>query len=269
MPEAVDTTSGSSTRGRVLITGSAGALGSLAFDGLAAAGFATRGMDVVPPTRPQPDFLLGSVSSPERMAEACSGVDGVLHLAGASTPEASWEECLAANVVGTRTVLEAARVSGVRRVVVASSNHAVGFTRRGAGVLPADVPARPDSFYGVSKVAMEALASYYADEFGMRTLSLRIGSCFPRPTSSRMLATWLSPDDLVRLAVAAMTAEWTGHRVVWGISRNTRRWWSLDEAAAIGFLPEDDAEVYADDVEPAEEAFVGGRAPGVRAASRG
>jgi uronate dehydrogenase len=113
----------------------------------------------------------------------------------------------------------------------------------------------------VSKIAAEALASFYADEHGLQTVSLRIGSCFPRPTSTRMLATWLSPADFVRLAVAALTADWDGHVTVWGVSRNTRRWWSLEEAARIGFEPQDDAEAYAHDLPIGEERFLGGLAP--------
>ncbi len=123
------------------------------------------------------------------------------------------------------------------------------------------MPVRPDSLYGISKAAVEALASFYADEHGMRTASLRIGSCFPRPTSRRMLASWLSPDDFVRLVLATLTGTWDGHTVVWGVSANTRRWWSLEAGRAIGFEPQDDAERYADEVSDDDSDRVGGSAP--------
>jgi uronate dehydrogenase len=138
----------------------------------------------------------------------------------------------------------------VRRVVLASSNHAVGFTPRSDTPLPATVPPRPDTYYGVSKVVMEALGSLYADRYGMDIASLRIGTCLPQPVDTRSLAIWLSPDDVARLVEACLAAPPFGHRIVWGVSANTRRWWSLAEGEALGFQPTSDAEGYAAVVPP-------------------
>jgi uronate dehydrogenase len=131
--------------------------------------------------------------------------------------------------------------------VLASSNHATGFTTRpSSGLLrEVDAPPRPDTYYGVSKVAMEALGSLYADRYGLDVVCLRIGSAFPEPTTTRMLATWLSPDDTVSLVDAALRAPSPGFAVVWGVSDNTRNWWDLTAARALGYQPADDAEVYA------------------------
>ena len=109
----------------------------------------------------------------------------------------------------------------------------------------ADAPPRPDTYYGVAKVAMEALGSLYADRYGLDVVCLRIGSALPEPLAVRHLATWLSPGDTVRLVDAALRTPSPGHRVVWGVSANTRGWWDLTAARALGYEPADDAEAYA------------------------
>ena len=145
-------------------------------------------------------------------------------------------------------MLEAARRAGVRRVVLASSNHATGYTPRPDGGLltEADAPHRPDTYYGVSKATMEALGSLYVDRYGLDVVCLRIGSAFPEPTSLRQLSTWLSPTDTVALVDAALSAPAPGFAVVWGVSDNTRRWWDLTAAEALGYRSVDDAERYAE-----------------------
>jgi uronate dehydrogenase len=191
--------------------------------------------------------VVADVTDLAAIADAVAGADAVVHLAGISG-ESTWPAISHANIEGTYCVLEAARRAGVPRVVLASSNHATGFTTRPAsGVLTeADAPPRPDTYYGVSKVAMEALGSLYVDRYGMDVVCLRIGSAFPEPTTIRTLSTWLSPADTVSLVDAALTAPSPGFAVVWGVSNNTRNWWDLTAARALGYDPQDDAEVYAE-----------------------
>ncbi len=171
----------------------------------------------------------------------------VVHLAGIAG-ESTWPAIAHTNIDGTYCALEAARRSGVSRVVLASSNHATGYTPRPDGGLlrEEDAPPRPDTYYGVAKVTMEALGSLYVDRYGLDVVCLRIGSAFPEPTTTRQLATWLSPGDTVSLVDAALTAPSPGFSVVWGVSDNTRRWWDLSAARALGYEPADDAEVYAE-----------------------
>jgi NADP-dependent aldehyde dehydrogenase len=178
-------------------------------------------------------------------------VDAVVHL-GALSTEAAWEDLLAVNIDGTRKLLEAMRQQGVGRLVLASSVHAAGFRTRaeadpapGAGLAAETVP-RPDTYYGVSKAATEALASLYHSRFGLDVSCLRIGGLHPHPVSPEDLAVWLSPDDGGRLVEACLGSHPPGFRILWGISRNTRRWWSLAEAEALGYAPQDDAEHWAD-----------------------
>jgi uronate dehydrogenase len=95
---------------------------------------------------------------------------------------------------------------------------------------------------------MEALGSLYADRYGLDVVALRIGSALPEPRTPRHLSTWLSPADTVALVDAALTAPAPGFAVVWGVSANTRGWWDLSAARALGYEPGDDAEVYAEAV---------------------
>jgi uronate dehydrogenase len=236
---------------RILITGGAGKVAALLRPRLARPGRVLRLLDVRDPAGGAgEEAVVGSVTDRDTVVEACRGVDAVVHMGGQSR-ESGAEEVLRLNALGTYTVLEAARLAGVRRVVIASSNHAAGFHTRGQapeGGLPADVTGRPDTLYGWSKVAAEAIGRLYADRYGMDVICLRIGLWFPTPPGLRGLAMWLSPDDGARLVEACLAAESPGFRIVWGISRNTRRWWSLAEGEAIGYFPKDDAEEYAGQV---------------------
>jgi uronate dehydrogenase len=237
---------------RLLITGAAGNVGRLLRSRLAQPGRTLRLLDVreAEPAAPGEavELLVASVTDLDAMTTACAGADAVLHLGGQST-EAGPLEVLQLNAYGTYCVLEAARQTGVRRVVIASSNHAVGFhenTDLPPGGLPADVAARPDTLYGWSKAAAEAVGRLYADRYGMDVICLRIGMWFPTPPDLRGLALWLSPDDGARLVEASLAVPSPGYRLVWGISRNTRRWCSLAPGEEIGYHPQDDAERYAE-----------------------
>ncbi|MEV4149983.1 NAD(P)-dependent oxidoreductase [Amycolatopsis sp. NPDC049691] len=233
---------------RVLITGSAGVVGTLMRPRLKREGRVLRLLDVAPQTASDAseEVVTASVTDAAAMASACEGVDALIHLGGHSR-ENSWEATLDVNINGTHTVLEAARAAGISRVILASSNHAVGF-RRNDEDLPADSSPRPDTYYGVSKAAIEALGSLYHSRFGMDVIVIRIGSCFetPLPLGPRGLTTWLSPDDGARLFEACLAAPSPGYRLIWGVSDNTRRIYSLAEAEALGYKSLDDAEVYAD-----------------------
>ncbi|WP_328996678.1 NAD(P)-dependent oxidoreductase [Kribbella sp. NBC_01245] len=238
----------------VLITGAAGLIGTILRERLDRP---LRLLDVVEPPAAAPGESVEilpatSVTHLPALRFACEGVDAVIHLGGIPL-EDRWEKILAVNIDGTRAVLEAARQAGVPRVILASSNHAVGFERRSQAPpegLPADVPPKPDTYYGMSKAAMEALGSLYHSRYGMDVVCLRIGSCREQPFAASELPIWLSPDDMGRLAVAALDTPAPGFRIVWGVSRNTARWWSLAEGEAIGYHPADDSAAFAADVVP-------------------
>lgn len=229
----------------ILLTGAAGRIGSVLRESLPALGWQVRSFD----RTAVPGGIVGDVGSAADLDAAMAGAaddpafSAVVHFAGMPT-EAPWPVIRDANVDGLVQVFEAARRIGVRRVVYASSNHATGFTPV-ADDLPADVPPRPDTLYGVSKAFGEALARYYVDRYGMQVACLRIGTFDDVPRNARALSTWLSPGDCVRLVDACLRAESLTYAIVWGISANTRRTWNLDSAQALGYRPLDDAEDYA------------------------
>ncbi|MFF1697430.1 NAD-dependent epimerase/dehydratase family protein [Streptomyces sp. NPDC058257] len=230
----------------ILLTGAAGGLGTLMRGLLPAYGYRLRLLDVLP-IDGEPDAITADLADKKALREAVRGVDAVIHLAGISL-EASFDKILRANIEGTYNLYEAAREEGVRRVVFASSNHALGFTPRPVGddpLIAVDAPRRPDTFYGLSKSFGEDLAQFYWDKHGVETVSVRIGSCFLEPSSVRMLSVWMSPGDGARLFDAALTAPAVGHTVVYGSSANTRLWWDLSSARALGYEPQDDSEQYA------------------------
>lgn len=185
--------------------------------------------------RAEPGVSELDVTDAAAVERACDGVEAVVHLGGV-TGGGSFDEVLEVNLRGTENVLRA----GAPRVVLASSNHAAGFWSRPAdGLLPDDVPPRPDSYYGWSKAAIESLGRLYHDRFGLHVVCLRIGACFPEPTLPRHQALWLSPGDAARLVEASLSA--TGYHVVWGVSANRHRWFSTAGGEAIGYRPRDDA----------------------------
>ncbi|MFJ4712520.1 NAD-dependent epimerase/dehydratase family protein [Streptomyces sp. NPDC088785] len=262
----------------ILLTGAAGGLGTLMRELLPPHGYTLRLLDVRP-VAGAPDAIVADLNDTEALREAVRGVDGVLHLAGISL-ESTFDKIVESNIKGTQRLYEAVRAEGADRpdgtaprVVFASSNHAIGYTPRprtedGAPLVPVSTPRRPDTFYGLSKSFGEDLAQYYWDQHGIETVSVRIGSCFREPTDVRMMSVWMSPADGARLFHAALSAPDVGHTVVYGSSANTRVWWDLSSARALGYAPQDDSEVYAekllaefgplDDADPAHR-YMGGR----------
>jgi uronate dehydrogenase len=249
----------------VVVTGGSGSIGTALRERLPALGWQVAGVD-----RSAADGVaaadvtsaadLDAAFDAAGAAGAAGAVEAVVHLA-AQASEAPWPVIRDTNIEGTYQVFEAARRHGVVRVVYASSVHAVGFTPVTDG-LAGDAPPRPDTLYGVSKVFGEALGRYYADRYGLRVACLRIGTFAPRPFDRRSLATWLSPGDCARLVDACLRAPELSYALVWGVSDNTRRTWSLDGARSLGYRPQDDAEDYAhelpDDVPDPSDGYVGG-----------
>ncbi|HEV2636871.1 MAG TPA: NAD(P)-dependent oxidoreductase [Actinocrinis sp.] len=235
----------------VLITGAAGVVGGILRRRLARPGRTLRLLDLAAlEAGPGEETIVGSVTDLAAVEQACAGVDAVIHLGGISS-EAPWAKILDVNINGTYNVFEGARRAGVPRVVFASSNHAVGFHTPADYPLPEDAQIAPDTYYGVAKAAGEALGSLYHDRYGLDVISVRILTCFPELPSPRALSTWLSPDDAGRLFEACLTAPSPGYRIVYGVSANTRggeAWVSLAAARELGYLPQDDAEVHAEDV---------------------
>jgi uronate dehydrogenase len=234
---------------RLLLTGAAGGLGRelrprlkahcgvLRVSDIAALGAAAPGEELVP----------AALEQAEAVHALLDGVDAVVHLGGVSV-EGPFGPILQANIVGVYNLYEAARKHRVRRIVFASSNHVTGFYRQDE-VIDATMPMRPDGYYGISKAFGENMAQFYFDRYGIETVSLRIGSSFPEPVDRRMLATWMSFDDLERLVVASLSAPVVGHSVIYGMSDNATTWWDNTPARHIGYRPQDSSEPFRADRE--------------------
>ena len=227
---------------RLLLTGAAGGLGRELRPRLRRLVQVLRLSDVaeMAPAGPGEEVMTAALQDAAAVDRIVAGSAAIVHLGGIST-EGPFAPILEANIVGVWHLYEAARRHGVRRVVFASSNHVTGFYRQDEVIGPAD-PMRPDGHYGLSKAFGENVARFYFDRYGIESVCLRIGSSFPEPKDRRMLATWLSYDDLERLVVASLTAPVVGCSIVYGVSDNTTTWWDNTSASHLGFRPEDSSE---------------------------
>lgn len=241
---------------RVLITGAGGGIGRALRETLRGVYPILRLSDRVPllPARPGDKGVeevdqtdIADMAAVERMVAGC---DGIVHLGGISG-EASWDEILEGNIVGLYNVFEAARRAGVRRIVMATSNHAVGFYPRAQRIDHRVIP-RPDSRYGVSKAFSEALASLYSDKHGIGFLLTRIGNFGERPIDKRRLSIWVSPRDYTQLVRIGLEHPEIRYEIVYGVSNNRRSWYDNSNAYRLGYRPEDDSEPYAEAVLAAE-----------------
>ncbi len=252
--------------GRILITGAAGSLGGHLRRGLPHLADRLRLVDVRPmgEAAAHEEIVVCDLSDRDAAFEVTRDCDAILHFAG-HPREQSFDEILANTLPAAYNVYEGARRHGARRVVYASSIHAVGFAPV-EEVVDTRAPHRPDTFYGLTKTFVEDLASLYWDKFGLESVCLRICSCFPEPADRRMLWSWLSFADCVRLAEASLTAPRVGFSVIYGTSDNARAAVSNAHARHIGFRPHDSADGFAAQViartERPDPRFVGHRVVG-------
>ena len=226
----------------ILLTGAAGRLGTQLRRGLAPLARRLRLTDRVTIADPQPheDCIAADLSDEVAIRALCKGVDAIVHFGGAPM-ERPWDEVLNDSIRGSYHIYEGARRAGVPRVVYASSVHAIGYHPLTAQI-DATAPHRPDGLYGLSKCFAEDLGRLYWDKFGIETVALRIFSSFPEPADRRMLWSWLSFDDCIRLVTAALTAPSVGFTVAFGTSDNAVKPYDNRLAGHLGFHPQDNTE---------------------------
>lgn len=229
---------------KLLLTGAAGGLGRALRERLKANCQVLRLSDRadVGAAGPGEEVVLADLADAAAVDPMVQGVQAIVHLGGVSV-EGPFGPILQANILGVYNLYEAARKHGVKRVVFASSNHVTGYYRQ-SETIDADAPPRPDGLYGVSKAFGEDLSRFYFDRYGIETACVRIGSSFPEPKDRRMLATWLSFDDLHRLITACLTTPVLGHSIVFGMSDNAVTWWDNSRARHIGFAPKDSSDIF-------------------------
>lgn len=230
---------------RILLTGAAGGLGRILRERIKPWADVVRLSDLaeVGELGANEEFVRCDLADKAAVLALMEGVDAVLHFGGIST-EAPFEAIMQANILGVANLYEAIHKHGVKRVIFASSNHAVGYYKT-TDMLDASMPARADSMYGISKCFGETMSRYYYDRFGVETVCIRIGSSFPEPANKRMMSTYFSYDDLVEMLRCSLFAPRVGHTIVFGMSDNPSVWWDNRYARHLGYKAKDSSEVFA------------------------
>ncbi|GAB3415542.1 NAD-dependent glucose-6-phosphate dehydrogenase Azf [Haloparvum alkalitolerans] len=253
----------------VLLTGAGGRVGQAILDGIGDA-YEWRLLDREPlPAEKVPagvddgDVYVADITDEEAVREAVAGVGAVIHLAGDPRKNAPWDSVLRNNIDGTQVLMSAAVEAGVERFAFASSNHAVGHyeTERKPDLYREDddfrldgteLP-RPGNLYGVSKATGEFLGRYYHDETGLSVVCVRIGNLtkdHPPREYERGQAMWLSHRDCAHLFDRCLRADY-GFEIVYGISENDRRYYSIERAKeALGYEPRDNSAEFTFEGEP-------------------
>ena len=230
---------------KIILTGAAGRLGSYLREPLTKLADSLVSTDIVDDIGKLykgETYLAADLSNLDAMLQVTEGADMIVHF-GAIGDEAPFDDILNSNIVEAYNVWEAAYKNGVRRVIYASSVHAIGMHDRTAGI-GLDAPHKPDTYYGLAKCFAEDLASLYWDKRGIESVCMRIFSC-AQVTNARALGTWLSYDDLIHLVEQSITTPVTKFTTVWGVSNNDRCPVDNSTAAFLGYKPKDNAEQFA------------------------
>jgi nucleoside-diphosphate-sugar epimerase len=197
----------------VLVTGSAGRIGQAAVRELKTRGHFVRGLDLVP-TPGADESVVGNITDADAVRRAAVGTWGLIHLAATPDDDDFLTKLLPNNIVGVYHVLEAARLAGVRRLVLASSGQVVWW-QRFTGPLPigADVQPTPRGWYAATKLFQEAAGRAYAEAHGLSVIVVRLGWCPRTPEHVAELArtpwgqdVYLSPGDAGRFFACAIEA---------------------------------------------------------------
>lgn len=234
---------------RIVLTGACGNLGMVLREPLSRMAETLVSTDIaVAPAQllPNETYVQADVAQMDQVGPVLEGAEMVVHF-GAYVDEAPFEKLLGPNFIGAYNIWEAAHRHGLRRVVYASSIHAMGMEPTNAGV-DTDTPHRPDTFYGLAKCFSEDLGRMYWEKRGLEAVCLRISSCTPEPQNVRALGSWLSYGDLVRLVSRAVDTPTVGFTVAYGISANTRSALSNHKVGFLGYKPQDNAEDWAEDL---------------------
>ncbi|MHA6263570.1 NAD-dependent epimerase/dehydratase family protein [Arenibacterium sp. CAU 1754] len=230
---------------KIVLTGAAGRLGDYLRKPLSQMADTLISTDLVQdigPLNANETYVQADLSDRAPIAKMLEGTDMVVHF-GAIPDEAPFEDILQSNIVGAYNVWSAAHEHGVRRIVYASSIHAVGMYPKTTAIT-ADLPHRPDTFYGLSKCFAEDMARMYWDKYGLESVCLRIYSCAP-VSNTRSLGSWLSYDDLIHLVEQSVSTPITGFAILYGVSNNDRSPVDNSAASFLGYRPKDNAEQFA------------------------
>lgn len=246
---ADDSERGTAKRRSVLVTGASGRIGSYfaehSHERYALSLMVQRSDDSARALERYGEVVQADLSDLDRLKELCAGMDTVVHLAADPSPSAAWDSLLRNNIVGTYHTFVAAKAAGCRRVVYASSIHAVSGYPADVQVKTAE-PVNPGDMYGVTKCFGEALGRYMAEQEGLSVIALRIGAFQPvdaaqDPGALALLDAFVSERDLNQLIQRSIDAEHIRFAVLHGLSNNRFKRLDISDARAlVGYDPQDD-----------------------------
>ena len=227
---------------KVLVTGASGHLGGMLLRSLVNLGYKNLvGSDLKKKNiEKNQKFILANLKNFKATLKITKGVHAIVHF-GAIPIEDTQPNILQNNIIGTYNLFEAARINKVKRIIFASSNHAIGFHRRTTRLNHLS-NQKPDSHYGLSKAFGEELSRFYADKFNIKSMCIRIGSCLRVPEDRRHLSTWISYGDLTQLVDIGIKHKAIHHEIVYGASKNKKSWWNNARAYQLGYKPKDSAD---------------------------
>ena len=227
---------------KILVTGASGHLGGMLFKSMAELGYRNLvGTDLKKKNiGKNKKFVTANLRNFKSILKITKGVYAIVHF-GAIPVEDTQQNILQNNIIGTYNLFEAARINKVKRIIFASSNHAIGFHRRTTKLNEISTQ-RPDSHYGLSKAFGEDLSRLYADKFNIKSMCIRIGSCLETPKDRRHVSTWISYSDLTQLVDIGIKHKLIHHEIVYGASRNKKSWWNNFNAYKLGYKPKDSAD---------------------------
>ena len=234
---------------KIVLTGAAGRLGNICRKPLSKmcdALVSTDLADSIDALAANESYVKCDIGDREAVHTLLGGADMIVHF-GSIADEAPWEQILHSNLLSAYNIWESAYQNGAKRIVFASSIHAVGMHKK-HDFIGVDAAHRPDTYYGLAKCFAEDLASLYWDKRGLETVAMRIASASGKVGNSRALGSWLSDGDLVQLVQKSVTATTTGFTIVYGVSNNDRAGLDNSGASALGYRPKDNAEEFAEEI---------------------
>lgn len=232
---------------KIVLTGACGNLGMELRGTLAALADELVSVDIVDAPATLLDnetFVKADCAVFDEVLPLMEGADMAVHFASIAD-ERPFEQLLGPNYLSSYNVWEAGYRHGVKRIIYASSVHAVGMHENAEGI-DVDADHAPDTFYGLAKCFTEDLGKLYWAKRGIESVHMRIFSCTKVPQNARALRTWLSFDDLRHMVDRAVTATTTGFTVIFGVSNNDRSPVNNHKAAFLGYRPKDNAENWAE-----------------------
>jgi uronate dehydrogenase len=229
---------------KILLTGAAGQIGCSLRQHLASQ-YNFRCLDKQPIPDAE-DGVTADIVDFQAVLAATEEVEAVIHLAANPSPQQPWEDVYTSGIGGTYNVFEAAREAGVRKIIYASTNHAITDWEGQKKQISPEQPIRPDSLYGVGKAFGEALGSFYADEYHLSVICLRIGSFQAEPqfksVNERSARIWCSPRDLAQLVSKCLESDHLGFQIFHAVSKNQQGYLDFSDAQRlVGYQPQDDS----------------------------